>query len=66
MGRPPIGKFTAVRLSPDMLARIDALVAQGKRADFIREAVAEALDRQEADRAAHTAARDARKGSATD
>jgi Arc/MetJ-type ribon-helix-helix transcriptional regulator len=45
MGRTAIGKFTAVRLAPEMLARIDALVATGKRADFIRSAVAQALDR---------------------
>ena len=48
MGRPPIGKFTAVRLSSETLARIDALVAPGKRADFIRGAVAQALDQREA------------------
>lgn len=47
MGRPPIGKFTAVRLSDDMLARIDALAAKGKRADFIREAVERELERRE-------------------
>lgn len=47
MGRPPIGKFTAVRLSSDTLARIDALCAKGKRADFIRGAVDQALDQAE-------------------
>jgi Arc/MetJ-type ribon-helix-helix transcriptional regulator len=47
-GRPAIGKFTAVRLSPDMLAAIDARVPAGKRADFIREAVQAALDRRDA------------------
>jgi len=47
MGRPPIGKFTAVRLPAETLARIDALVAPGKRADFIRTAVEEALARRE-------------------
>lgn len=47
MGRPPIGKFTAVRLTPEALARIDALVAAGKRADFIRGAIDQALDRAE-------------------
>lgn len=46
MGRPPIGKFTAVRLSPEMLARIDALVGPGKRAAFIREAVERELERR--------------------
>jgi len=47
MGRPAIGKFTAVRLSDEMLARIDALAAKGKRADFIREAVERELERRE-------------------
>lgn len=47
MGRPPIGKFTAVRLSDDMLARIDAFAPQGKRADFIREAVERELQLRE-------------------
>ena len=47
MGRPPIGKFTAVRLSAEMLARIDALTGPGKRAEFIREAVERELKRRE-------------------
>jgi predicted DNA-binding protein len=47
MGRPAIGKFTAVRLSPEMLARIDALTGPGKRAEFIREAVERELQRRE-------------------
>lgn len=47
MGRPPIGKFTAVRLSDETLARIDALVPAGKRAEFIREAVESELKRRE-------------------
>ena len=47
MGRPPIGKFTAVRLSPEMLARIDALTGPGKRAEFIRVAVEAELQRRE-------------------
>lgn len=46
MGRPPIGKFTAVRLPPETLTRIDALVDQGKRAEFIREAVERELKRR--------------------
>lgn len=37
-----------MRLAPEVLARIDALVAPGKRADFIRAAVSQALDRAEA------------------
>lgn len=51
MGRPAIGKFTAVRLAPETLARIDALVPDGKRAEFIRHAVELALTAAEADRA---------------
>lgn len=47
MGRPPIGKFTAVRLPAETLARIDALVETGKRAEFIREAVERELERRE-------------------
>lgn len=47
MGRPPIGKFTAVRLSPEMLARIDAITGAGQRAAFIREAVEAELKRRE-------------------
>ena len=41
MGRPSLGvKYTAIRLSPEVLARIDAIMgAPGKRSDFIREAV---------------------------
>ncbi len=46
MGRPSIGKFTAVRLPPEMLARIDALTEPGKRAEFIREAVERELKRR--------------------
>jgi len=46
MGRPPIGKFTAVRLPPEMLERMDALVGPGKRAQFIREAVERELERR--------------------
>ncbi|WP_206245903.1 hypothetical protein [Novosphingobium terrae] len=48
MGRPPLGvKVTAVRLTPEALGRIDALVGAQKRAQFIREAVDEALERRE-------------------
>jgi hypothetical protein len=50
MGRPPIGKFTAVRLSAEMLARIDAVTEPGKRADFIRQAVERELKRRERDK----------------
>lgn len=47
MGRPAIGKFTAVRLAEGVIARIDALVGKGKRAAFIREAVERELERRE-------------------
>lgn len=47
MGRPTIGKFTAIRLSEDMLRRIDALAGKGKRAAFIRDAIAAELSRRE-------------------
>jgi predicted DNA-binding protein len=47
VGRRPIGKFTAVRISPEMLARIDALIGPGQRAAFIREAVERELERRE-------------------
>lgn len=50
MGRPPIGKFTAVRLPPEMLSRIDAITGPGKRAEFIRAAVEAELSRREAKR----------------
>lgn len=50
MGRPPLGvKVTAVRLTPEALGRIDALVGPQRRAQFIREAVDEALVRREKD-----------------
>lgn len=48
MGRPSLGvKFTAIRLSPEVLARIDALAGVGKRSEFIREAVERELKRRE-------------------
>lgn len=46
MGRPPIGKFTAVRLPPEMVEAIDRLVGPGKRAEFIRDAIAKELERR--------------------
>ena len=46
-GRPAIGKFTAVRLSSEVLARIDALVPAGQRAAFIRAAIDAELVRRE-------------------
>lgn len=51
MGRPPLGvKYTAIRLSPEVLARIDALAGVGKRSEFIRTAVQEKLDREAVER----------------
>jgi metal-responsive CopG/Arc/MetJ family transcriptional regulator len=49
MGRPPLGvKYTAIRLSPEMLARIDeAMGGKGQRSAFIRSAVEEKLARKE-------------------
>lgn len=47
-GRPQIGKSTPVRFAPDVLARIDAAAGPQRRAQFIRDAVAQALDRAEA------------------
>lgn len=47
MGRPALGvKFTAIRLAPEVLARIDALMGPKKRSEFIREAVEEKLARE--------------------
>lgn len=47
MGRPSLGvKFTAIRLSPEVLARIDALAGKGRRSEFIREAVERELERR--------------------
>lgn len=47
MGRPSLGvKFTAIRLSQDMLDRIDALEGKGKRSEFIRTAVEAELKRR--------------------
>jgi metal-responsive CopG/Arc/MetJ family transcriptional regulator len=47
MGRPSLGvKYTAIRLSPDVLAKIDALAGVGKRSEFIREAVERELERR--------------------
>lgn len=39
MGRPAIGKFTAIRLPPEMLAKLDEVAGAGKRSAFIRAAV---------------------------
>jgi len=49
MGRPSLGvQYTAIRLSPEVLARIDAIMgAKGKRSEFIRAAVEQALKLRE-------------------
>jgi len=54
MGRPPLGNSpTQVRLSEEQKARIDALVGgQKRRAQFIRDAIDEKLERDEAANAA--------------
>ncbi len=48
MGRPPLNmKVIPVRLPPEALERIDALVGTYGRAGFIREAVERELERRE-------------------
>jgi hypothetical protein len=48
MGRPPLGmKPTTVRLSVDTIRRIETLVGNRRLAVFVREAVANELQRQE-------------------
>ena len=47
MGRPPLNmKPTPVRIAPETLERIDALVGTYGRAKFIREAVERELERR--------------------
>lgn len=49
MGRPPLHlKSTKVRLSEDAMARIELLVGNRGMAKFIREAIDEKLERDEA------------------
>lgn len=44
MGRPPLNvKRISVHLPADMPARIDAIVGEQKRSEFIREALESAL-----------------------
>lgn len=48
MGRPPLKRnvetvVSAVRLTADMVARIDAIAGPNKRGEFIRKAVEKAL-----------------------
>lgn len=50
MGRPPLKRnvetiVSAVRLSADVVARIDAIAGPNKRGEFIREAVERELRR---------------------
>ena len=48
MGRPNMGvKETKVRLTPDVRARIAALVGANRMAAFIRDAIDEKLAREE-------------------
>lgn len=48
MGRPPLKvKPVLVRLPEGVPERIDALVGKNKRAEFIREAVLQALTKRE-------------------
>lgn len=48
MGRPPLNMTpTLVRFPSDVLARIDALVGDKHRAEFIREAVTAEISRRE-------------------
>lgn len=46
IGRPPIGKLTGVRFTPDVVAQIDAIVGSGNRAQFVRDAVAAELKKR--------------------
>jgi predicted DNA-binding protein len=48
MGRPPLHmKGTHVRLPEETMQRIDALVGNKRRAQFIREAIDRELERRE-------------------
>ena len=48
MGRPPMNvKPTLVRLTEEMLERIDRLAGNNQRAQFIREAIERELERRE-------------------
>lgn len=48
MGRKPLGvKETKMRLPIGLPERIDALVGEQKRADYIRRALVEAVERDE-------------------
>lgn len=48
MGRPPLGvRATTIRLSVQIIARIERLVGPNRLATFVREAVEEKLARDE-------------------
>ncbi len=48
IGRPPLNvRPTIVRLSKEMVKRIEGLVGKGRMAEFIREAVERELKRRE-------------------
>lgn len=47
MGRPPLNmKVVPVRLPPEVIEQVDALVGKYQRPSFIRDAVAEKLERE--------------------
>ena len=49
MGRPPLNvKATMVRLTVDMIARIEAVAGKNQMSQFVREAVEAELSRREA------------------
>ena len=49
MGRPPLNvKRTIIRLSPDIIARIEAIAGKRQMSQFIRETVEAELLRREA------------------
>lgn len=53
MGRPPLHvKETKVRLTDEHRSRIEAIVGPNRMASFIREAIEEKLEREEAARRA--------------
>jgi hypothetical protein len=54
MGRPPLNvKVTAVRLTVEMMARIEAVAGKHRMSQFLREAAEAELLRREAAAASH-------------
>ena len=54
MGRPPLNvKVTAVRLTVEMMARIEAVAGKHRMSQFLREAAEAELLRREASAASH-------------